>query len=76
MMIIWNNIRVKDERLLDGLSPAVRIMSQMESSDDKEVTIDFSETHFISPVFALSLIIYLNKCGKLIHYQNIPEYLR
>lgn len=76
MMIICNHIRVRDERLLDGLSPAVRIMSQMESSDDKEVTIDFSETHFISPVFALSLIIYLNKCGKLIHYQNIPEYLR
>lgn len=51
-MIIKEYINVKDDRLIDGLTPVVRIMSQMEGAADQEVTIDFSDTRFISPVFA------------------------
>ena len=74
-MIIKEHINVKDDRLIDGLTPVVRIMSQLESSREQEVTIDFSDTRFISPVFALSLIVYISRCGKQISFKNVPDYL-
>ena len=74
-MIIKEHINVKDDRLIDGLTPVVWIMSQMESSVDQEGTIDFCDTRFVSPVFALSLIVYLSRCGKRIIFKNVPEYL-
>ena len=75
-MIIKEHINIKDDRLIDGLSPVVRIMDQMEKSVDQEVTIDFSDTRFISPVFALSLIVYLSRCGKQVSFKNVPDYLK
>lgn len=74
-MIIKEHINVKDDRLIDGLTPVVRIMSQLESSREQEVTIDFSDTRFISPIFALSLIVYISRCGKQISFKNVPDYL-
>lgn len=74
-MIIKEHINVRDDRLIDGLTPVVRIMSQIEHSGEQEVTIDFSDTRFISPVFALSLIVYLSRCGKRITFINVPEYI-
>ena len=74
-MIIKEHINIKDDRLIDGLSPVVRIMDQVEKSVDQEVTIDFSDTRFISPVFALSLIVYLTRCGKQIAFTNVSDYL-
>ena len=74
-MIIKDYINVKDDRLIDGLTPVVRIMSQIEGTVDQAVTIDFNDTRFISPVFALSLIIYLSRCGKQVSYKNVPDYL-
>ena len=74
-MIIKEHINVKDDRLIDGLTPVVWIMDQMEKSVDQEVTIDFSDTRFISPVFALSFIVYLTRCGKQIAFTNVPDYL-
>jgi anti-sigma regulatory factor (Ser/Thr protein kinase) len=74
-MIIKEHINIKDDRLIDGLSPVVRIMDQMEKSVDQEVTIDFSDTRFISPVFALSFIVYLTRCGKQIAFTNVSDYL-
>lgn len=74
-MVIHNHINVRDNFLLDGLRPVVEIMNQVESSEDESITIDFSDTQFISPVFALSLIVYLSGCNREITFQNIPEYL-
>lgn len=74
-MIIKEHINVKDDRLIDGLTPVVWIMDQVEKSVDQEVTIDFSDTRFISPVFALSLIVYLTRCGKQIAFTNVFDYL-
>jgi len=74
-MIIKENINVKDDRLIDGLTPVVWIMSQIENSREQEVTIDFSDTRFISPVFALSLIVYLSRSGKQIAFTNVTEYI-
>lgn len=75
-MIIKEHIKVKDDRLIDGLTPVVWIMSQIESSNEREVTMDFSNTKFVSPVFALSLIIYLSQSGRQITFTNIPDYLQ
>lgn len=75
-MIICNHINVKDDWLLDGLRPVVEIMSQVEASSDTEVIIDFADTHFVTPVFALSLIVYLTRCGRHIMFQNVTDYLR
>lgn len=74
-MIIKEHINVKGDRLIDGLTPVVWIMDQMEKSVDQEVTIDFSDTRFISPVFALSFIVYLTRCGKQIAFTNVSDYL-
>ena len=74
-MIIKEHINVKDDRLIDGLTPVVRLMSQIENTREQEIIIDFSETRFISPVFALSLIVYLSRCGKQIAFINVPDYL-
>ncbi len=74
-MIICNHINVKDNWLLDGLRPVVGIMSQVETSDENEVIIDFSKTSFISPVFALSLIVYLTRCQKQVKFRNVRDYL-
>lgn len=74
-MILNEYINVKDDRLIDGLTPVVQMMNQIECSRELDVTIDFSSTHFISPVFALSLIVYLTRCGKQVSFQNIPDYL-
>ena len=74
-MIINEYINVKDDRLIDGLTPVVRIMSQIERSEEPDVTVDFLNTQFISPVFALSLIVYLTRSGKQVSYRNVPDYL-
>ncbi len=74
-MIIKEYINVNDDRLIDGLTPVVRLMSQIEGSEDEDVIVDFSCTRFVSPVFALSLIVYLFNCGKQVSFSNISGYL-
>ena len=74
-MVICEDINVKDQRLLDGLIPVIKIMAQAESSNDSDLTIDFSNTKFISPVFALSLIVYLSSCHKKVSMVNTNDYL-
>lgn len=75
-MIIKRHINVKDERLLDGLTPVAQIMSQIETaSADDEIMLDFSATQFVSPVFVLSLIVYLSRCGRKVKMQNLSDYL-
>lgn len=74
-MILREYINVKDDRLIDGLTPVVHMMSQIEGAEEQEVTVDFSDTRFISPVFALSLIVYLSRCGKQVSFRNVPDYI-
>ena len=75
-MVIKDYINVNNNCLLDGLIPVIRIMSQVETlSKEEEVIIDFSDTIFITPVCALSLIVYLAGCGRRVILRNVPEYL-
>lgn len=74
-MTIKNYINVSDEQLLNGLAPVAQLMSQVNASTDKELIIDFSSTRFITPLFALSLLVYLSKCGKKVQLENLSDYL-
>lgn len=76
MVIIKEPINVRDDRLLDGLSPVIRVMAQVEESPKEEaVTIDFAEIAFITPLCTLSLMVYLAGCGRSVLLRNVPEYL-
>lgn len=76
MAVIKEYINVRDDRLLDGLTPVVRLMTRVEAlSESDAVTIDFGDTVFITPVCALSMIVYLAGCGRKVSMRNIPDYL-
>ena len=74
-MIVDEQINVSDSRLMNGLVPVIRIMQRAAVSREESMQIDFSHTKFISPVFALSLIVFLSKCGKHYSFANLNEYL-
>ena len=74
-MVVNEHINVRDDRLMDGMIPVIDIMHQVETSKDRSVEIDFSNTKFITPVFALSLIVYLSRCGRQVSFINVNEYL-
>ena len=75
-MRVCEYVNVNDERLMDGLVPVVQVMRQVQAASDGEViTVDFSRTQFITPVFTLSLIVYLTKCGKQVLFDGIHDYL-
>lgn len=73
-MVICNNINVNGN-FFDGLAQVIRIMAEADSSQDTDLTIDFSNTNSVSPVFVLSLIIYLRRCGKKASVANTNDYL-
>ena len=75
-MNICDYINVQDDRIMNGLIPTVNLMSKIESSGDEDVVIDFSRTKFISPVFALSLLVYASRSDKHINFINMTEYMR
>ncbi len=75
-MIIKETINVRGDRLIDGLIPALRIMSKAENTEDDTLTVDFTDTVFVSPVFVLSSIVYLSKCGKHVLISNVNDYLK
>lgn len=75
-MRICDYINVNDERLMDGLAPVVRIMQRVEAAPKEEpIIIDFTQTKFISPVFALSLIVYLSRCERKVSFTGTHDYL-
>jgi anti-sigma regulatory factor (Ser/Thr protein kinase) len=74
-MIIQKNINIQDDKLLNGLMPVLEIINQIEESKDREVTIDFQFTKFVSPLFVLPLMVYLHGSRKQISCVNISSYL-
>ena len=74
-MVFDEYINVNDDRLMNGLIPVVRIMQRAAVSGEEALRIDFSHTKFISPVFALSLIVFLSKSGRKYSFANLNEYL-
>lgn len=50
----------------------LNIILIMDDSDEEDVIWDFSNTQILNPFFILPLVLYKNKCGKNITYENIP----
>jgi len=75
-MLVKSAINVQDDRLSSGLIPVVEIMSQIEQSQDSSVIVDFSDCRFISPVFAISFIIYATRCGRKVSLRNLNSYMK
>lgn len=72
---IKETINVQDDKLTNGLLPVFRIMGMIESSMDNEVVFDCSSIRFISPVFAISMMLYLRSCAKKCTITNLSPYL-
>lgn len=75
-MIVNDYVNIQDDRLVNGLPPVIKMMSAINASDDSTIVLDFSKTQFISPVFALSLLVYLHSCGKEIQILNQIPYMQ
>ena len=56
---------------MNGLIPMITIMNQAETSADESITIDFSRTRFISPIFALSFIVYVLGSKKQFSFSHL-----
>lgn len=50
-------------------------MDSINKSEDEEVIIDFSSFKFATPVFVISLMLFLRSCGKNVSYKNLSFYL-
>ena len=74
-MVVDEYMNVSDDRLMNGLIPVVRIMQRAGEVEEESLEIDFSHTKFISPVFALSLIVFLSRCGKHYSLTHLNDYL-
>lgn len=75
MLTINKHIKIQDDRLVGGLSPVLEIINEVENSTDNEIIIDFGGTGFVSPLFVLPLMVYVNGSSKDISYRNITGYL-
>ena len=75
-MLVKTVINVQDDRLSSGLVPVLEIMAQIEQSQDRSVIIDFSDCRFLTPVFALSLIVYASQCGRRVSLRNLNSYMK
>lgn len=73
-MIINKLIHVNGDRLLDGLSPVIQIIAQIEASEEQNVVIDLSQAQFITPLFSLSLLVFISRSKRNISLQNAKGY--
>ena len=68
-------VNVNDD-LLDGLSKALVIVSQIRKSDDSTIILDFQGTKFVSPLFISVLLVTLRETDKEVSLINLPDYLK
>lgn len=60
----------------DGLLAAIDTIHLINETTDENITLDFSDVKFITPLFVLPLVVYLNSCDKNITIVNMHEYLQ
>ena len=74
-MLITKHIGTTDDRLLNGLTPLVQIMSLIEQDEEESIVLDFSEAQSVSPVFVLALMVYASQVENRLSFANIPPAL-
>lgn len=75
-MYIKLNTKISDTKMSDGLLAAMDVVDQINGCEDKDITIDFSRVGFVTPLYVLPLVVFINGCSKRISITNINEYLQ
>ena len=74
-MSIKESVNIQDSSLLNAIAPALKLMSHIEASRELVVHVDFAKSKAISPIYALALSIFCDRCNKSITFQSLPSYL-
>ena len=63
------------EKFLQGLEVVLRLIDQINQSEDEEDILIFQNTIFVTPIFILPLLVYVSGSQKRIRYQFTNSYL-
>lgn len=63
------------DKFLLGLEEVLNVIDSINRSDDDEDVIIFQNNIFVTPLFILPLLVYVNGCNKRIRYQYSNNYL-
>ena len=63
------------DRFLQGLQEVLKIIDLINRSDDSEDLIVFQNSIFVTPLFILPLLVYVNGCKKQISFKYSNDYL-
>lgn len=69
------SINVNDE-LLDGLSKALAVVSNIRECNAQVIELDFLGMQFVSPLFISVLLVTLREIDKEVSLVNLPDYLK
>lgn len=75
-MNIKLKVNIKDDRMSDGLLAAIDTIHLINEATDENITLDFSDVKFITSLYVLPLVVFLNSCNKNITIVNMNEYLQ
>lgn len=64
-----------NDNFTHGLSEALNIIDQINKSSDEEDVLVFQDGVFVTPLFILPLLVYVNGCSKNIKYSYNNGYL-
>jgi len=68
-------LNIQDSNLLYGLQEVLKIIDLISKSDDYEDIICFQPDTFVTPIFILPLLVYVNGCQKSVRYENNSSYM-
>ena len=63
-MDIKLKVNIDDSRISDGLLAAMNTINQINECADNDITLDFSDVRFVTPLYVLPLVVFLNGCDK------------
>lgn len=63
------------EKFLQGLEVVLRLIDQINQSEDEEDILIFQNNIFVTPIFILPLLVYVSGSQKRIRYQFTNSYL-
>lgn len=75
-MDIKLKVDISDSRMSDGLLAAMNVINQINECTDSDITLDFSDVRFVTPLYVLPLVVFLNGSDKNITISNAGEYLQ
>lgn len=68
-------VNIQDNNLLYGLQEVLKIIDLINKSEDSEDVICFQQKTFVTPLFILPLLVYVNGCSKHIVFVNRSSYM-